>query len=251
MTNQNLNSPYDKRVDDKERLRRKMQSKPRLVPLHRDLGLLLWSEGNLLDALIEFRKVHQIEPDGIEALYAMAAISLERGMPGKTYEYLCKAGHGFGESPLSLSPPVGPDFPAPYNAVDWNELFGEIVESIEEDAEYLENAVRQGTLCLEHRQYAKALDIFTRLVALRPRHASLRIYRAIVFAAQQKDDEAEKELAEVLNFEPKNPAAWKGMATLYERRGDKVRAMKFYSKVLEYDPTDMDARSRLELKEAV
>lgn len=239
--------------DPHRELRKRIEGKPRDVELHRELGFKLWREEDLLNALIEFRKVLVINPANREAPFAIAAISFRRGHFRKAFETLFDIA-----CPENLPTPH-PDaidlrrlefitrvFPAPFDNVDWKELFAETEKKVRLDADYMEARIKEGRVCLEQRCYDKAIRIFTRLAVLEPRNAIVRLHRAMALSSRRRDAEAEREFSETLMLQPKNVDAYKGLGMIRARRGDIDKARSAFQQVVRLDPDDADARRWLE-----
>ncbi|MEK8023821.1 MAG: tetratricopeptide repeat protein [Candidatus Hydrogenedentota bacterium] len=239
--------------DTHKELRRRIEKKPRDAELHRELGFKLWKEGDLINALIEFRKVLRINPANREAPFALAAISRERGQFQKAFEILFDIA-----CPESMPTPH-PDafelrrlehqmriFPAPYDTIDWKEFFAETERRVRVDPAYSESRMKEGRICLEQKCYDKAIRTFTRLAVLEPRNALVRLHRAMALSARRRDAEAEKEFSETLLLQPKNAAAYKGLGIIRARRGDLEKARYAFTQVLQLDPQDAEARRWLE-----
>lgn len=218
-------------------LRRRIDAAPRDASLHERLGLMLWKKGELLDAVIEFRKVRRIDPGDAGAVFALAALSHQRRQFHKAFEYLFDLAQGDKNLPQHWG-----TFPDPYDKIDWPALLTELTESARKDRRYLEAAMKEGFLCLEQRCTEKALRIFTRLVALAPRHAQFRLHRALALAEDRRESEAEAEFAEVLLLEPKSAAAYKGLALLRAKKGENEKARQYFEEVLKIAPEDPDAK---------
>ncbi len=228
---------------------RALEKEPRDLSLHRKLGLLRWNRRELTEALIEFRKIHLIEPKNREALFAMAAISLERGHHAKAFEFLFAIAFredaiGRKGEPFDMTRLVhrSRDFPPPYDKADWEEMFRDLDRRVRTDRAYMESAERQGNLCLQQRCYEKAIRIYARLSILEPRNAAARLSLATALSARRRDGEAEAEFNQAILLEPKNPAGYKGIALIRARRGEDEKARAAFEQVLVLDPDDDDAR---------
>lgn len=230
---------------------------PRDVNLHRRLGLLLWKKGRLLEAWIEFRKIIRIQPENHEAPFAMAAISHQRGQFHKTYEFLftvaCpdmraadKRHHCLPILNLNALVFTSSHFPAPYNSVEWKDLFEEMERRLRTNAGYVEQQIKEGVICLEHRCYDKAIRIFTFLALLDRRNALIRLHRAAALSARRRDAEAEMEYNEAIMLQPTNPDAYKGLGLVRARRGDEAKARQCFEQVLKLNPEDSEARRWIE-----
>jgi tetratricopeptide (TPR) repeat protein len=232
---------------------RKVEAAPRDAGLHRELGLKYWHAGRLVDALVEFRKMLKIDAADREAVFALAAISFDRAQPWKTHEHLFEI-----VSSSDFEPGRHPEFrwtalekrfasfPAPYDRIDWRELFEDAEKKIRLDPGYAERAIKEGGVCHQQRCYDKAIRIFTRLAVLDPRNPEVRLRRAMALSARRRDAEAETEFAEAILLQPLNPEAYKGLALVRARTGETEKAKAAFEQVLKLDPADPDARRWLE-----
>lgn len=236
------------------RLRHELRKRPRDQALHRSLGFLLWRDRQYLDALIEFRKVLRLDPANTEARFALAALFHVMNKRDKTFETLFDIEYTGSDESFEINPQAldhrFADFPPPYRDIDWLELFREAEAAVRDDHGFLDRSVKTGYLCLEQKCYDKAIRIFTRLVMLAPRHAEVRLHRAVALSVRRRDREAEREFAEVLLLQPLNAAAYKGLALLRARRGETEKAIAAFEEVLKLDPDDPDARRWVEKKRA-
>ncbi|HBW47840.1 TPA: hypothetical protein DEF17_07930 [bacterium] len=235
--------------DEVRKLILALETAPRDISIHRSLGLLRWQRRELTEALIEFRKIFQIDNSNIESNFAIAAIYLERGMRQKTFEQLFSIAfreeflehHG---EPFDLRRLERrfKDFPTPYDSIDWIELFTGLEKDFKVNEEYKRVALNEGNLSLTHKNYDKAIRIFTLLCVIEPRNSFVRLCLASSLSARRKDRAAELEFNEAILLEPKNPAGYKGLALIRARRGEIEKARETFEQVLMLDPEDPDAR---------
>lgn len=216
------------------------------------MGILFWKNGELLEALVAFRKVLRVDPENRETLFAQAAISIERGYHHKGFEILFDI--GCPETPINPAGNVidrktfdfhSADFPEPYDRADWNHVFEETEKKIRIDSTYRESRLKEGLLCLEQKCYEKAIRIFTRLAVLEPRNAIVRLHRAMALSARRKDFEAEREFSEAIMLQPRNAAAYKGLAQVRVRCGDDEKARSAFEQVIAINPDDIEAQQWL------
>lgn len=234
-------------------LLRAINGAPLDAALHRRIGLVFWKEGQLVEALIAFRKVARINHANREAPFAMAGISIDRGFHPKAFEFLFDVA-----CPEALVNPTGDvidwkkleynshDFPSPYNRAEWREIYLDAEKRTKTNTQYRESRLKEGVLCIEQKCYEKAIRIFTRLAVLEPRSPIIRLHRAMALSARRKDAEAEKEFSEAIMLQPKNPEAYKGLALIRARRGDDDKARSAFEQVIKLDPTDEVAREWLQ-----
>ncbi len=235
-----------------------IEKNPRDVSLHRKHGLLRWRNGELIEAVIEFRKILVIQPVNREAPFALAALHHQRKMHAKAYEILfgiaCpdnsravdKRNHSLPVLNLNALVFSCSSFPAPYDKVEWRDLFEELEQKVKMQTSFIEQRIREGVLCIEHRCYDKAIRIFTFLAAFDRRNPLIRLHRAAALSARRRDAEAEMEFNEAIMLQPTNPAAYKGLGQVRARRGDDTKARQAFEQVLKLDPEDGEARRWLE-----
>lgn len=230
-----------------------LEKNPRDVSLQRKLGLIRWNQRELVEAYIQFRKIHQIEPSNTESIFAMSAISLERKRETKAFEllfsiafreeYFKKRGEAFDTFRLEKR---FRDFPVPYNKVNWKDVFLELEKKIKVNAQYKNILQNEGNLCLTHKNYDKAVRLFSILCVLEPRNPLIRLCFASALSAKRNDKLAEIEFNEAILLEPKNPAGYKGLALLRARRGEIEKAKTAFEQVLQLNPDDFDAKTWLQ-----
>jgi tetratricopeptide (TPR) repeat protein len=236
-----------------------LKTNPNDAANQRRLGLLLWREKKLVEALIQFRKILVIDRRVMldermitEARFAIAGIEFERHHDAKAWEELFdlafRAGKISGHSnPIDLRffEKRWRDFPPPFDGTVWSEIFERCAETVRRDAGYRERAIKSAQVSLETRGHEKALRIYTRLVVLEPRNHEYRLLRGAALSSRKRDEEATRDYKEAILLEPRNPRGYKGLALVQARRGEKDAARDAYEQVLRIDPADEEARTWL------
>ena len=83
-------------------------------------------------------------------------------------------------------------------------------------------------------EHARSLD--DRAIAITPDYAEAWHRRATLFVADERYDEALRDLNEVLKHEPRHFGAWYGLGTMLERLGSTEEALEAYREALTIYP---------------
>lgn len=94
-------------------------------------------------------------------------------------------------------------------------------------------------------RYAEAAQAYEKLLVEQPRDGGLRASLGGVYGALGRYDEALAQLEAAEKLEPLNPETYYNRALIYERRGDKDKAVAEYTRGLRYDPRYEPARAAL------
>ena len=89
-------------------------------------------------------------------------------------------------------------------------------------------------------QFKDAVSVSRAGLQIHPAYVSARVTLGRALLALKRDEEAEIELERVLDMAPENLAAIRGLAELYQRRGDAEQALAQYEKALALVPGDPD-----------
>ncbi len=112
--------------------------------------------------------------------------------------------------------------------------------------------LNKGVEAFKNAKYEEAVEHFQKASNLDPSLAMAKVYLATAYAqnvvpgADTADNKKNAQLAinsyqQVLNEDPKNINATKGIASIYFNTGDVDKAKEWQKKVLEIDPNDSDA----------
>ncbi|NBC21448.1 MAG: tetratricopeptide repeat protein [Alphaproteobacteria bacterium] len=88
----------------------------------------------------------------------------------------------------------------------------------------------------------KARALYDRAILIEPDYAEAWHRRATVFLAQERVDEALRDLNEALTHEPRHFGAWAGLGSILERFGAKQEALEAYRQALKIHPYMEPAR---------
>mgnify|MGYP001214800467 CR=1 FL=1 len=165
------------------------------------------------------------------------------------------------------APPEKPKKPAEIRAEQLDILFahlhrqgvasGPVEEKIwalwsASDSPTAEVLLQQATRAIEEGAPAEALSILDRLIGANPDFAEAWNKRATLYYMMKRDDAALKDLAHVLDLEPRHFGALAGKGMIFERQKKYSLAREAYEEALAVNPTleqVKDALKELDRKE--
>jgi tetratricopeptide (TPR) repeat protein len=102
-----------------------------------------------------------------------------------------------------------------------------------------------GVQAIADKDYPQALDIFDRVVTLKPDYAEGWNKRATVYFLTDKYSQAVSDIEHVLVLEPRHFGALIGLGSIFRVLGDDTRAIAAYKQALALDPHLANARKVL------
>ncbi len=102
-----------------------------------------------------------------------------------------------------------------------------------------------GVQDIANKDYAGALDIFDRIVTLKPDYAEGWNKRATVYFLDDKYAEAVSDIEHVLALEPRHFGAMIGLGSIFRALGEDQKAIAVYQQALALDPYLANARKVL------
>jgi len=100
----------------------------------------------------------------------------------------------------------------------------------------LEANIGLGNLEFDSGQWEKAIDYYTRALAIDPRNADVRVDRAIAYHSSGRNDLAKKELLRVTREKPDHKNAWLNLGIVMRETGDLPGAAGAWERYLKLDP---------------
>jgi len=118
----------------------------------------------------------------------------------------------------------------------------------------LDAVIGLANLEFDSGQWVRAIDYYTRALAIDPKNADVRVDRAIAYHATGQNDLAKKELLSVTRQRPDHKNAWLNLGVVSRETGDRAGAVRAWQRYLELDPQGehaADVRQEIEnLKQA-
>jgi tetratricopeptide (TPR) repeat protein len=100
----------------------------------------------------------------------------------------------------------------------------------------LEANIGLANLEFDSGQWDKAIEYYSRAIAIDPRNADVRVDRAIAYHATGKNDIAQKDLLQVTRERPDHKNAWLNLGVVSRELGDRAQAIRAWERYLELDP---------------
>ena len=100
----------------------------------------------------------------------------------------------------------------------------------------LEANIGLANLEFDSGQWEKAIDYYTRSLAIDPRNADVRVDRAIAYHSSGQNDLAKKELLRVTREKPDHKNAWLNLGVVMRETGDLPGAVNAWERYLAIDP---------------
>ena len=129
------------------------------------------------------------------------------------------------------------------NKSEWAEqTFKQIASSNENDVKSREDAYYQLALLKFKRQDLTGVEQDARkILALNPNNTDAKVLKAAVLIAQEKEDEAEKLLDNILWEQPDNDKAMVLLGRIFLKRGERDKAMQKFQQALKFNPANLQA----------
>jgi|TARA_B100001971_G_C18174877_1_gene529351 tetratricopeptide (TPR) repeat protein len=131
----------------------------------------------------------------------------------------------------------------------FNEALEHAQEAVESEIDSPIAHIVRGQIYVNLEEYAKAIDDFTRGIALKPGLRDVE-YTAINdrgYAYEQMDDldESIKDFTAAIEFDPKKATAYLSRAYVYTRRGEHSKAYDDLTQAMYFDPNNMLVHAHL------
>jgi predicted TPR repeat methyltransferase len=108
--------------------------------------------------------------------------------------------------------------------------------SLAKNPKDLQANIGLGNLEFDSGQWEKAIDYYTRALAIEPRNADVRVDRAIAYHSSGRNDLAKKELLRVTREKPDHKNAWLNLGVVMRETGDLPGAVSAWERYLSLDP---------------
>jgi hypothetical protein len=93
-----------------------------------------------------------------------------------------------------------------------------------------------GNLEFDSGQWLKAIDYYSRALAIDPKKVDVRVDRAIAYHATGDNDTARKELLRATREKPDHKNAWLNLGVVNRELGNRAEAVRAWERYLELDP---------------
>jgi len=208
---------------------------------HYSLGVLNLLNEDSQEAIAEFTRARQFDPDSPVLAAELAILYGEKGNSGTSIKLLNEA--------LQHHPQ---DAELHFLLAGLYTLSKDIPNAIREYQSVLKLDPKHnlahlylGTLYAEQKDYLKALDILRILLNNDPDHVIGHYYSAKVLMELKQEDEAEKELKKTLALRPSFESAMVDLGLLYEKQKKIALAVEVYEQLNRMYPSRVKVRVRL------
>ncbi len=209
---------------------------PRLKGAYFLLARIEASQGNREAALGHYRKIIEIDPADIGAIYLAGLFALDSGdlqtVDALAMDLLSKfPDHPAGNRLIGMSL---------YLKGDYENALVELRNSLKTMPDLI-GFYFTGLAEYKIEQYEQALNQFQKALDLQPSHAQSRLMVAMTLLKQQRLDDCIAEVTKSLQYDARNGLAYNILGSAYLAKGNFDLAMSSLDKAIEIDPSLADA----------
>jgi tetratricopeptide (TPR) repeat protein len=206
----------------------------RLAAVHSKLGYVYGLNGNLDQAIEEYKKVIELTPNNSEAFSTLALMYGAKGLIAEAV--------GAYERSLELRPDNKETMRALGTLCRDNNMFVEATHIYERLYQMDNNdpqAIRSlAWLYLKLEAYPKAIDMNKRILSLEPESIGERLNLAIAYEKNAQPESAVVQYEKVLEVQPENSQLYCNLAFLYSDAKKAAQAVEVAKKGLQSKPND-------------
>jgi Flp pilus assembly protein TadD len=209
---------------------------------HNALGLELYKQGRLEEAIEHYRKAIEISPIYMDARVNIAAALMQDGRDEEAmqhYRAAMRLSPGEALIPMNLAVALMDKGRLDEAA----ELFRQVLERQPDDPS-AHGAL--GVVLARQGRYGEAIAHFRRSVDADPSDAEMRVNLGTALLKQEAWQDARAQLTEAIRLDPANLSAHKNLGVLLARQGRLVEARKHLEEAARLAPDDEGARKNLE-----
>ena len=154
-------------------------------------------------------------------------------MPTGPADIMAGASGGTGGAPEEMGGGTPPPKRMPPQVV---QLVQSYKAALARDPRDLEANIGLGNLEFDSGQWQKAIDYYSRALAIDPTNADVRVDRAVAYHATGQNDTAKKDLLRVTREKPTHKNAWLNLGVVNRELGDRSGAVRAWEEYLRLDP---------------
>jgi spermidine synthase len=226
---------------DEVRLRNGSGS-PLQVDEHLLFGYLQQKEGKQQEAILEYQKVLELEPNHLEARYNLALLYQKENQLEKAIQEYIKV--------LIKDPNHQYSMIGLGTAYDGLKKYDLAIQIFEEAQKLHPNnpliLYNLGEVFRKKKDYQNARKAWEDALKIDPNDAKVHSALGSLFATQSKFEAAEVEFLLALKTNPMDPETLGNLGILYARIGDRKSAIQMLIRALQIDPKNVRLRSNLE-----
>jgi Flp pilus assembly protein TadD len=220
-----------------EPLRRAVQLSPEAARLHLSLGGVLMTLDQDEAARGAFLRALELDPNLVEAHSVLGHLQLREGdrdAAESRFKIGRRATDVFDDEDPMILFGLGNVYLGRGDGVTAAKFLSRAVELKPDDAA-IQTALGQALFAQEG--FAFAEQVFSNVLRLRPDSSVARLFLARARMRQNKDDEARENFMELIASGKQLFGANAGLGDIARKQGQAVKALKFYKRALELDPT--------------
>ena len=188
-----------------------LDDNPNLQPVHYNLGIVLYQQGDLLGAYQSYQRAIALKPDDINAHYNMGIVLQNQGLLTAAIDSYQQA--------INLS------------KTDDSQALDSVVNSYS----------NWGCILLQQAQPDAAIYVFKKALLLKPDDFTIHHNIGQVLLQTRKLDEAIAAFKTALKFEPRFTISRYNIGKAYQYRGLHQEAVEYFQQVIQLDPENIAA----------
>jgi tetratricopeptide (TPR) repeat protein len=212
-----------------------------LAAYHYSLGVLNLLNENSAEAISEYEKARQFDPESQLLAAELAILYGERGSFEKALALLNDALKSYpGDVEMHF---LRAGLYA--NIKDHTNTVHAYQSVIALDPKHISAHLYLGTAYAEQKDFQNALDTIRKLLAIDPDHVIGHYYLAKILTELKQDDEAEKEFKKAIDIRPSFESAMADLGALYEKQKKYALAILIYDDITKTNPSRVRVRIRM------
>jgi len=208
---------------------------------HMNLGVNYKKRGMIEEAVAEYKRALELNPNYAEAFYNLGVIYTERDMISEAISHYKKA--------INSDPGFGPpryDLGNLYFKKGMvKEAIAEYKKALEINPHYTDAYYNMGVIHADQGDIDSAIDYYKQALEVSPKYTFAYNNLGGIYISKGMLDEAISAFQKVIELTPDYLIAYDNLAIAYRQKGEVDKAIAQYKKTLEIDPNYMQAYYRL------
>lgn len=195
---------------------------------HLRLGADYARQGDLTAAILELKRVLELDKDNIQAHYMLALVYSTQKQYDKAageYEAILTSMSQIDPKNVEIYGYLAQLY---YSQKQYHKAIEQFEKILTIDKQNADMMFLLGCLYLEVHQRQKAIDLFSRAIMVNPEHDTSLNSLGYVYAEQGENlDEAQRLIERALKIDPKNGAYFDSLGWVYFKKGDYAEALRY------------------------